>query len=133
MPSKKDLEKELEAAKQEIAKLKRQHTTRMDNGFEFEVGEVVKLCEGQATIHDFYAEDGIDKVRVILNRWQPADNTTPSGQEHLCSFPKSLLPGKIYDYEKDQLDRDRLQKASERLGKRFEQVQRGHKIIQVNA
>lgn len=62
-------------------------------------GESYYLLKGYATVTGFYAEDGIDKVRMDIIPFSPSDGLTLRGEAQKWSIPLSDFQYQLQEYK----------------------------------
>ena len=63
-----------------------------------EIGQSYYLLKGHATIEDFYTEDNIKKVRMLIQPFSANDGVTLKGEPLKCSMPIETFKHQVKEY-----------------------------------
>jgi len=108
MPTKAEIAAENERLRQRLAELEGPPPPAVSP--DIRIGESYRLAVGQAKVLRFYTEDGVEKVQMELDAWEPEDGRTPTGQVRLCSMPPDRFRTLQAQWVSDQLQREEIRR-----------------------
>lgn len=95
MASKKELQDQLAAIQQQLNSVP-----------EWEIGDEIFTSMGLAKVSQYYQEDGVDKIQLLMTQLDSRDMITLKEHTYLISMPPSNFRRIIKDHQADQQQRE---------------------------